>query len=186
MRRIIKRLFVYFLTLSLVLPYFSIPTYANEVPDRAAMQMLEQEEKNNNKTNVLTVSGNGADELDKEINTNSYETNTNSATTSGQCGDNLTWTLVDGTLTISGTGDMWDFDYENDRYSPWYNYRNDINKLLICEGVTSIGDSAFYEHYDIAGDLILPESIKSIGNYSFYYCYRLTGDLNISKNVISI
>ena len=30
----------------------------------------------------------------------------------GQCGDNAYWTLTsDGTLTISGTGEMWDFNY---------------------------------------------------------------------------
>ena len=47
---------------------------------------------------------------------------------SGKCGDNLTWTLKDGTLTISGTGEMWDYEhssrYENDKFifitdAPW-------------------------------------------------------------------
>ena len=40
------------------------------------------------------------------------------AATSGECGDNLTWTLDGGTLTISGTGDMTDWIY--DSYAPWY------------------------------------------------------------------
>ncbi|MBQ7301205.1 MAG: hypothetical protein IJW77_15370, partial [Clostridia bacterium] len=44
---------------------------------------------------------------------------------SGTCGENLTWTLVDGVLTISGTGDMYDYDsthwdyYPNVEPAPW-------------------------------------------------------------------
>lgn len=43
--------------------------------------------------------------------------------TSGTCGDNLTWTLTDGTLTIGGSGAMADYDY---RTQPWYGYRESI------------------------------------------------------------
>ena len=44
-------------------------------------------------------------------------------TASGKCGDNLTWTLDgDGTLTISGTGKMWDSDYYNDYDVPWADF----------------------------------------------------------------
>ena len=45
---------------------------------------------------------------------------------SGECGDNLTWTLDDqGTLTISGTGKMWDWyinflDYHEPAYEESY------------------------------------------------------------------
>ena len=46
-----------------------------------------------------------------------------SAATSGKCGDNLTWVLDSyGTLTISGTGPMW--DYSSYSYTPWYGNRN--------------------------------------------------------------
>ena len=49
--------------------------------------------------------------------------------TSGTCGDNLTWTLDDsGTLTISGTGDMWDWETNSE---PWYDYNADISSVII-------------------------------------------------------
>jgi len=64
------------------------------------------------------------------------------AKSNGTCGDNLTWVLGnDGVLTISGTGDM--YDYESTTM-PWYDYNADITSVVIEEGVTSIGFYAFY------------------------------------------
>ena len=41
------------------------------------------------------------------------------ADSSGTCGDNLTWVLDDnGTLTISGSGTMFDYGYSSN-YAPW-------------------------------------------------------------------
>ena len=58
------------------------------------------------------------------------------AATSGECGDNLTWTLDDeGTLTISGTGNMTDWS----SYAPWYSSRSSIKNVIIGNSVTSIG-----------------------------------------------
>jgi hypothetical protein len=58
---------------------------------------------------------------------------------SGTCGENLTWTYSNGTLTISGTGDMTDYKY----YSSWYSYRSSIATVIIGNSVTSIGENAF-------------------------------------------
>ena len=41
---------------------------------------------------------------------------------SGTCGENLKWSLESGTLTISGTGDMW--DYEVNSHAPCYENRS--------------------------------------------------------------
>lgn len=61
--------------------------------------------------------------------------------TSGACGENLTWTVEDGTITITGTGAMKDYDgYAN--LSPFRDL-TDITKVVISEGVTSIGSQAF-------------------------------------------
>lgn len=61
--------------------------------------------------------------------------------TSGECGtegDNMTWALDDeGTLTISGTGTMTDWDDSFD--VPWYSSRSSIKKVVIESGVTTIG-----------------------------------------------
>jgi hypothetical protein len=57
------------------------------------------------------------------------------ATYSGTCGDNLTWIFDDstGTLTISGTGAMYDYSYNN---RPWESYEDSIKKVVINNGVT--------------------------------------------------
>ena len=49
---------------------------------------------------------------------------------SGACGENLTWTFDDnGTLTISGTGDMYDYGtWVMGKSAPWYQSRYDIKK----------------------------------------------------------
>ncbi len=59
----------------------------------------------------------------------------------GTCGDNLTWSLENGTLTISGTGAM--TDYTSTDHAPWYDYGADIQELSIGAGVTKIGAYAF-------------------------------------------
>ena len=65
---------------------------------------------------------------------------------SGSCGaqgDNVKWTLdSEGTLTISGTGNMYNYYIENDD-APWYFSGEKIHKVIIEYGVTSIGDYAF-------------------------------------------
>lgn len=106
------------------------------------------------------------------------------------CGDNLTWTLYeDGLLEINGTGDMWDFywhDIDSPDCSPWLKYRASITELKITEGVTSIGDYAFYVCDSIKGTLTLPTSLTRIGERAFYRCDGLTGDLHIGDSVTSI
>ena len=63
-------------------------------------------------------------------------------TVDGKCGNNLTWILdSDGTLTISGEGEMADYDDPNEQ--PWESQRSSINKVVIGDKVTSIGKNAF-------------------------------------------
>lgn len=96
------------------------------------------------------------------------------ADNSGTCGDNLTWSLDGGTLTISGTGDMTDFAY---RASPWYSYNSGINNVIIEDGVTSIGNYAFYECS--LSSVTIADSTTRIGYNSFAYCYSLI-EVNMS------
>ena len=62
---------------------------------------------------------------------------------SGTCGDNLTWDLTDGVLTISGSGDMAHWEWEGD--VPWYSYHESITTVIIGDSVTGIGYLAFYQ-----------------------------------------
>ena len=97
--------------------------------------------------------------------------------------DNLTWTLTaDGTLTISGTGAMKDYDYDNNR-SPVYG-NSSVKKVVIEDGVTSIGNSAF-DNCSSLTDITIPKSVTSIGNYAFYNCTSLTS-ITIPDDVTSI
>ena len=108
---------------------------------------------------------------------------------SGTCGDDLTWTLDDeGVLTISGTGDMYDYSYiwnEEDPY-PWEandNYKS-IKEVVISSGVTSIGDFAFCDCENLTS-VVIPDSVTSIGYYSFDFCSSLT-NITIPDSVTSI
>ena len=87
-----------------------------------------------------------------------------SMTASGTCGDNLTWTLTDdGTLTISGTGSMTGYSYDE---APWYSKRSSIQSLIIESGVTSIGRNAFFDCTRLTS-VTIPEGVTSIGTYAF-------------------
>lgn len=76
---------------------------------------------------------------------------------------NITWTFDDetGTLTISGAGDMNDYTAGN---TPWYTYKDNIHTAVIEEGVTSVGNNAFYSMG--LKEISLPDSLKSIGDYA--------------------
>jgi len=89
---------------------------------------------------------------------------TDAVTDSGICGDNLRWNYTNGRLTISGTGDMYDFEKYNE--SPWYKYRYDITELIFPEGITSIGNYAF--HLCASKSINIPDSIKKVGTQAFY------------------
>ena len=92
---------------------------------------------------------------------------------SGACGKDLTWTLDDeGTLTISGSGDMYDYS-EYSEYSPWQSYINSIEKAVIDDCVTSIGSRAFY-HCSSLTSITIPDSVTSIGTLAFTNCSSLT------------
>ena len=96
----------------------------------------------------------------------------------GTCGDNLTWNLntSTGALTITGTGDMYDYDYYGKVYAPWYVYKNNISSICFGDGVTSIGKSAFTDCDNIS-DVTIGKAIESIGDYAFDFC---DGLVNVS------
>ena len=84
-------------------------------------------------------------------------------TVSRECGDNVTYDFDDGTLTISGTGDM--YDYTASDHSPFYD-NDDIEEVVVENGVTSIGDYSFDECDNIES-VTVADSVNRIGDNAF-------------------
>lgn len=114
---------------------------------------------------------------------------------SGECGkngDNLTWVLTgDGTLTISGSGDIADFSKEKESNdgtdhttAPWSRYWGEITAVVIESGVTEIGVSAFYGCIGLAS-VTIPDGVAVIDDSAFYDCLGLTS-VTIPGSVTSI
>lgn len=91
---------------------------------------------------------------------------------SGTCGDNLTWTYDSSTftLTISGTGSMYDYKYNN---RPWESYIEDIQTAIVNDGVTAIGEYAFFYCTSI-NSITLPNTLTTINKDAFCGCESLT------------
>jgi len=100
---------------------------------------------------------------------------------SGTCGTNLTWTLTDNggtvtvsnveystlTLTITGTGAMYDYTSATRPWGIANGIRERITTLNLPEGITHIGDYAFY-FTNYSGPLVIPSTVKTIGASGFY------------------
>ncbi len=87
-----------------------------------------------------------------------------SAETSGQCGETTYWSYNSETcvLTISGTGEMDDYEAYNDM--PWYPFVKDIKKILVEEGVTKTGHMAFYGCESLT-EVMIPTSVRILGGF---------------------
>jgi hypothetical protein len=107
---------------------------------------------------------------------------------SGTCGatgneQGVTWLLdSDDVLTISGTGAM--ADYTSRTAVPWYDYQSSIKRIVVSEGVTTIGAFAFSYCADVTS-FSIAESVVSIGNSAMRDCNALVS-LTISGSVVSI
>ena len=112
------------------------------------------------------------------------------ASSSGTCGENVTWALSDGTLTISGTGSMDDCYYGTGsnimtvETKPWLSYCDEITTVRIVEGVTSVGGHAFSDCPNLTS-VTIPDSVTSIGYAAFSDCSSLTS-VSIPDGVTSI
>ena len=88
----------------------------------------------------------------------------------GKCGVNLTWTMVDGTLTVSGQGKMPGY-LENS--APWTSYRDEITTVVLSQGVSSVGAYAFGWCKNLVS-ISIPQSVMVIGSNAFADCTGLT------------
>ena len=98
------------------------------------------------------------------------------------CGKNLTWTLDDNsTLTISGTGEMYDYGYGG---NPWFAQKNLIQRVVVNVGVKKIGQRAF-QFCGKLSEIILPDGVEEIGKEALWYCKKLKS-ITFPPSVVSI
>jgi len=105
---------------------------------------------------------------------------------SGTCGENVSWVLdkPSKTLTISGTGAMYDYDVYDYNEPEWKEYYEHINSVVVSDGVTHIGGDSFYELHRVT-QFSIADSVTSIGYRAFVYCSDLTS-ITIPDSVESI
>lgn len=95
----------------------------------------------------------------------------------------LSWEIMNGTLTITVTSQEPGakaamLDYAKGTSTPWYTQLSGVKKIVVGEGVTNIGNNAFY-YATAATEIVLPSTITSIGTSAFFYCNSLI-DLNFT------
>ena len=94
----------------------------------------------------------------------------------------LEWNLdEEGTLLITGEGEMPNF--ENSDKTPWHNFLEDIKRVEIQEGITSIGDYSFNHCINLC-DVSIPDSVSYIGKYAF--AFTNLSSIKLSDNVTTI
>lgn len=143
---------------------------------------------------IKSVSYSGSDEDWKAIDIkdkNEYMKYIKEGAVSGFCGDNLEWLFQDGILTISGNGDMYNYNwYGKEGWdispSPWiqFAYAEDIKDVIINKGVTGIGSGAFAQCNQIQ-KLDIPEGVLYIGEGALCMTNSLT-EVIIPKSVKAI
>ncbi|MCR5807267.1 MAG: leucine-rich repeat domain-containing protein [Oscillospiraceae bacterium] len=100
---------------------------------------------------------------------------------SGMLGDDVFYTLTnDGTLDIHGSGDMYDYKSEENKF-----YEDGrVKRVIIEDGITGIGEYAFFCCHGIESVSILG-SVTMIGEEAFYSCDGLT-EIVIPEGVTDI
>ena len=95
------------------------------------------------------------------------------------CGENVTWTLADGTLTISGTGRM--TDYSSNSPAPWADQADQITAVVVEAGVTTVGGSSFKGCTNLT-TVTLADGVEYIETAAFNGCTALS-DITIPESV---
>jgi len=94
----------------------------------------------------------------------------------GSCGEMINWSLgSDGILTIEGEGMMYDWGnnyYNPSSKAPWDMYMHLITKVVIEDGVETIGNNAFRGAVSLT-EVEIPKTVYGIGVGAFYDCKSL-------------
>lgn len=151
----------------------------DEIENEAIVDEINQQQSDQSQTDI------SSDEIDSESDKEADEELTEEPASiepieSGTCGDDLVWTLdTEGTLNIKGTGPM--YNYNSTSTSPFEN-RTDIKSLIIGDGVTKIGDRAFYNCTGLQTVTNQSNTLGIFNQYAFYRCSNLTEVHDSSNN----
>ena len=102
-----------------------------------------------------------------------------------QCGDNLFWEYADGVLTITGTGDMYDYADDKTGPAPWYDVRGSITTINMPNEMTKIGDYAFYKCTEVTS-INMPTTLTAIGEKAFAQDTKLACEIILPASMTTI
>ncbi len=104
----------------------------------------------------------------------------------GSCGENLIWEVdtSTGVLKIKGTGAMYDYDDSNEHQPPWSGFYYTINEIKLSDGLTYIGDYAFWRCSNV-NEIVMPNTVTSMGKYVFAYAEDIETVI-LSENLTTI
>ncbi len=159
--------------------------------------ITEEIQNSINDSYLKIMSNKNSDSIIQQENATGSTIVKNKQATSGQCGDSVFWELDEATgeLIISGDGDMWNYDYPlYGNPAPWifvndmdektgkiFHFENNIQKIFINKGVTSIGTRAFAYAENLTY-VDIPNTMISIGAYAFHDCQNLK-EITIPQSV---
>lgn len=84
-----------------------------------------------------------------------------------QCGENCTATLDEnGVMRVSGTGPMYEYNSTTRIQTPWYEDRLSVNTLVVEDGITTVGQYAFFDCDNIQ-TIDLAKSVESVKGGAF-------------------
>lgn len=166
----------------------------SEEPEEVAEDDPAENEEVNTTNTVVT-----AEKIEESVDTTSESTENitvetpedvpeQGAATSGNygvnMGDNIKWTFDEktGTLTLYGNGEM--YDLPDSEYAPWYSLKKDIKKIVVGNGITSIGTDAFYNMVQ-ATDIVISESVTVIKECALQGCESIK-EVHLPDTIIAI
>ena len=174
-----KKVLAFLLASTMIIEPFSVASAADfsDGMEQDTVQFSDDAE------DVPEVENDGVDQFSTDV-AGEGESSSKPSENAIQMGNDVWVTFDDstGTATISGTGDMWDYyengyDYTNTHQNPFIEKSN-IKKIIVKNGVTSIGNYFLYGCRDNHGgnsleEVTLGENIKKIGDKAFFNCYML-------------
>uniref|UniRef100_UPI004057837F leucine-rich repeat domain-containing protein n=1 Tax=Acetatifactor sp. TaxID=1872090 RepID=UPI004057837F len=116
---------------------------------------------------VSTQVSNSSSQVPEEKEDNGTDSDVTGTAMEGTCGDDIRYILSNGVLTLSGTGVT--NNYHSGSTAPWYEYRTEIKEVVVCEGITGIGNQLFVDCINLE-QVTLAESVTTIGSNVFKRC----------------